>query len=172
MSHPGEREARGFPDEAAAAVAPDEILLPQRPAFGQRDVDAGAVLCEPRHSNPAVNRHRQLADPAGQDALEVVPPQRKPVGVAGGEVADVQRDSGERRDLRHLPLRKEPIGDAALIEHLDGARMQTARAPGAPIILTVEAVAMHAAGHAFFQAGSGVWLTDHVPPGDLWGWPG
>jgi RNA:NAD 2'-phosphotransferase (TPT1/KptA family) len=31
---------------------------------------------------------------------------------------------------------------------------------------------MHAAGHAFFQAGSGVWLTDHVPPGDLWGWPG
>ena len=42
----------------------------------------------------------------------------------------------------------------------------------APVILTVDAVAMHAAGHAFYQAANGVWLTDHVPPGDLSGWPG
>jgi hypothetical protein len=26
--------------------------------------------------------------------------------------------------------------------------------------------------HAFYQAANGVWLTDHVPPGDLSGWPG
>jgi hypothetical protein len=25
---------------------------------------------------------------------------------------------------------------------------------------------------AFYQAANGVWLTDHVPPGDLSGWPG
>ncbi len=43
---------------------------------------------------------------------------------------------------------------------------------GAPIILTVDAAAMHAAGHAFYQAANGVWLTDHVPPGYLSGWPG
>ncbi len=42
----------------------------------------------------------------------------------------------------------------------------------APVILTVDAAAMHAAGHAFYQATNGVWLTDHVPPGDLSGWPG
>ena len=30
---------------------------------------------------------------------------------------------------------------------------------------------MHAAGHAFYQAANDVWLTDHVPPGDLSGWP-
>jgi len=48
--------------------------------------------------------------------------------VAGGEVADVQRDPGERLDLHRLPLREEPIGDAALIEHLDRARVQTAGA--------------------------------------------
>jgi putative RNA 2'-phosphotransferase len=42
----------------------------------------------------------------------------------------------------------------------------------APIILTVDTVAMHAAGHAFSQAAIGVWLTDHVPPGSLSGWPG
>ena len=34
------------------------------------------------------------------------------------------------------------------------------------------AAAMHAAGHAFYQAANGVWLTDHVPPGYLSGWPG
>jgi RNA:NAD 2'-phosphotransferase (TPT1/KptA family) len=31
---------------------------------------------------------------------------------------------------------------------------------------------MHAAGHASYQAANGVWLTDHVPPGDLSRWPG
>jgi hypothetical protein len=28
--------------------------------------------------------------------------------------------------LRHLPLRKEPIGDSTLVENFDGARVQTA----------------------------------------------
>ena len=37
------------------------------------------------------------------------------------------------------------------------------------VILTVDASAMHAAGHAFYQAANGVWLTDHVPPGYLSG---
>ena len=97
-------------------------------AVGQLDVDAGVVLREARHLTSAIDRHRQLADPAGQDALDVVLPQPEPVGVPGGKVADVQRDPGEPRDLRHLPLRQEPIGDPALIEHLDGACVQTARA--------------------------------------------
>lgn len=56
----------------------------------------------------------------------------------GGKVADVERDAGERRHLRNLSLREEPIGDAPLIKHLDGARVQTAcaraseRLAGAP----------------------------------------
>jgi hypothetical protein len=33
------------------------------------------------------------------------------------------------------------------------------------------AAAVHAVGHAFYQAANGVWLTDHVPPGCLSGWP-
>ena len=43
---------------------------------------------------------------------------------------------------------------------------------GAPVTLTVDAAAMHAAGHAFYQAANGVSLTDHVQPGCLSGWPG
>ncbi|MEJ3747228.1 RNA 2'-phosphotransferase [Actinomycetes bacterium KLBMP 9797] len=35
---------------------------------------------------------------------------------------------------------------------------------GEPVILVVDAAAMHDNGHAFYQATNGVWLTDHVPP--------
>ena len=74
--------------------------------------------------------------------------------------------------MRHLPLREEPIRDSTLIENLDGACSALARR-GAPIILTVDATAMHAAGRAFYQAANGVWLTDRVPPPCcLSGWPG
>ena len=85
------------------------------------DVDARVVLREAGHLTAVVDRHRQLVDPAGQDALDVVLPQPEPVVVPGGKVADVQGGPGERRDLRRLPLREEPIRDSALIEDLDGA---------------------------------------------------
>ena len=48
----------------------------------------------------------------------------------------------------------------------------TRQSSAQPVILTVDAAAMHAAGHAFYQTANGVWLTDHVPPGYLSGWPG
>ena len=46
--------------------------------------------------------------------------------------------------------------------------VETARIVGArrgePVILTVRAGAMHAAGHGFFLSENGVWLTDAAPP--------
>ena len=51
-------------------VAPDEVFRPQPLAVRQLDVDAGAVLRETRHLALAIDRHRQLGDPAGQDLLE------------------------------------------------------------------------------------------------------
>ena len=118
---PGELDAGGLADQTASSVAPDEIFRPQRLAIGQLDVDAGVVLREAGHLTSAIDRHRQLVDPAGEDALDVVLPQPEPVIVPGGKVADVQRDPGELGDLSLLPLREEPIGDSALIEDLDGA---------------------------------------------------
>jgi hypothetical protein len=56
----------------------------------------------------------------------VVLPERKAVVVPRGEVAVVQADPGESGNLRDLSLRKKAIGDSALIEDLDGARVQTA----------------------------------------------
>jgi hypothetical protein len=41
--------------------------------------------------------------------------------VSAGKVGDVQRDEGERRDLRLLPLREKAIGDVAHVEDFDGA---------------------------------------------------
>ena len=84
-------------------------------------------------ANPVTARWRAIgtpkfADPARQYALKVALPQRQPVVVAGGEVADVQGDPGERLDLRRPPLREEAVRDASLVEHLDGARVQTAGA--------------------------------------------
>jgi len=35
---------------------------------------------------------------------------------------------------------------------------------GKAVILTVDAAAMHAAGHDFFVTANGVWLTENVPP--------
>ena len=47
----------------------------------------------------------------------------------------------------------------------------TARAVGSrhgkPVILLVDAAAMHAAGHTFFRSENGVWLTDAVPVAHL-----
>src|SRR5204862_7866883 len=91
----GKLDAGGFADQAASAVTSDEILCPQRLAVGQRDVDAAIVLRETRYLTAAIDRHRQLIDPAGQDALDVVLPQPEHTGVPGGQVADVERNPGK-----------------------------------------------------------------------------
>ena len=41
------------------------------------------------------------------------------------------------------------------------------RRRGEPVVLVVDAAALHAAGHEFRRASNGVWLTDAVPPGHL-----
>jgi hypothetical protein len=124
----GKVDAGCLADQAAPSVAPDEIFRPQRLAVGQVDVDAAVVLRHPRHLAAAMDRHPQFADPVGQYALDVALPQSEPVGVPGGKIADVQPEPGETCDLRQLALFQEPISDSALIEHLDGACVETTRA--------------------------------------------
>ena len=84
-------------------------------------------------AKPVTSRSRRIGTPSSSTQparmrSKWLCQQREPVVVAGGEVADVQRDPGEACDLHRLPLGEEPVGDAALIEHLDGARVQTAGA--------------------------------------------
>lgn len=35
---------------------------------------------------------------------------------------------------------------------------------GPPVVLTIQAGQMHAAGHLFYVSANGVWLSEHVPP--------
>ena len=55
----------------------------------------------------------------------MVLPQPEHVIVPSGKVADVQGDV-EVHDVMQLSLRDEPLGDPALIEHFEGACVQTA----------------------------------------------
>ena len=116
-----EVDAGRLTDQTAPSVASDEIFRPQRRTAGQVDVDAGVVLRDARHLTSAIDRYGQLAGPVGQEALDVLLRQREPVGMPGGKVTDVKPNSGKTRDLRCVPLRNEPISDATLVEHLDGA---------------------------------------------------
>ncbi|XUM24798.1 RNA 2'-phosphotransferase [Bradyrhizobium oligotrophicum S58] len=46
----------------------------------------------------------------------------------------------------------------------EATALNVGRRHGKPIVLRVDAAAMHRAGLRFFVADNGVWLTDHVPP--------
>src|SRR6185437_1452084 len=124
----GEVDAGGLADQAATAVAPDEVARPHRRAFGQLDIDAIFVLSEADHLAPAIDWHLEVLNPAGEDALDVALPQPETVGMPGRKITEVEMDPGKPCDLRLLPLGDEPIGNAALVEHLDGARVQASGA--------------------------------------------
>src|SRR4051812_49439765 len=81
-----------------------------------------------------MDRYRKLLDPGREDGLDAVLRERESVVVAGRKVADVETDHREARDLHDLPLREEAIRDSALIEYLDGARVQTARARAGEVL--------------------------------------
>ena len=134
-SHPGNSMPAALRTRLRPPSQPTRYCRPQRLAVGQLDVDAGVVLREARHLTSAIDRHLQLADPVGQDALDVVLPQPESVGVPGGEVADVQAGSpANPATCSHLSLRQEPVGDAALVEDLDGARVQAAGARAGEVL--------------------------------------
>jgi putative RNA 2'-phosphotransferase len=65
--------------------------------------------------------------------------------------------------IRREGLRPMGRHDVHLSADPDTARRVGARR-GQPVILTIDAGAMHRAGHAFRRSANGVWLTGHVPP--------
>jgi hypothetical protein len=133
---PGEFDTGGLPHDTASAVTSDEILGAHRAAVGQRDVDARVILHEPGDFAPATDRDAELVDPVSESALGDVLPEREPVRMPRREVAQVELRLVEVQHLRRLPLRQEPLGDPALIQDLDGARVQTARARSSLPVLT------------------------------------
>jgi hypothetical protein len=122
---PGKVDARRLADHAAPAVAADEILRPERRVPGDVDGDAVVVLNEAHHLAATKDRNPELTDPISQYRLELALPKREHVVVAGGEVADVQMDTGETLSVGDVARREESLGDATLIEYLYGAGEKT-----------------------------------------------
>jgi len=84
------------------------------------------------------------------------PPARLYHGTVATHLASI-RAHGLRKGARHHV-------------HLS-ADVETARKVGSrrgkPVVLTIRAAELAAAGHAFYRADNGVWLTEHVPPAYL-----
>ncbi len=120
----GELDAGRLADRAAAAVGRHQVRRAHRGAVGQLQVDAVGVLGEPADLVPAVDRHAELRDPPGQDPLDLALVQGQRVRMPGREVADVHRHVREGRRRNRLPLREEAVGDASLVEDLDGAGVE------------------------------------------------
>lgn len=87
-------------------------------------------------------------------------PQTPPAELYHGTSADrveVILREGLRRMQRHHVHLSADVATAVKV----GARH------GRPVVLVVDAAAMHAAGVTFFRSDNGVWLVDEVPPAHL-----
>ena len=131
-----EVDAGRLADQAAPAVAADEVLRAQRRAVGELDVDAAVVLREARDLEAAVDRHPELGDPVGHDPLDrgsATAP--RPYGWRVGRSLMSSEIRAEAATWMRSALGEEALGDPALVEHLDRARVAarrpaSRRAPG------------------------------------------
>jgi len=80
------------------------------------------------------------------------PPERLYHGTIEAALPGIREHGLLRGERRHVHLSSD-VPTAAKV----------GRRRGAPVILTIRAADMHAAGHAFYRADNGVWLTEHVP---------
>lgn len=74
-------------------------------------------------------------------------------GTASQNVEAIRREGLKRMSRHHVHLSGD-MSTALMV----GARH------GKPVVLDVDAAAMHRAGHEFYRSANGVWLVDHVPP--------
>jgi putative RNA 2'-phosphotransferase len=85
--------------------------------------------------------------------LPAVPPAVLYHGTAPAALPAIRREGLQKMKRHHVHLSPDE----------ETARRVGARR-GQPLILTVDAAAMHAAGLVFYESGNGVWLVEQVPP--------
>jgi putative RNA 2'-phosphotransferase len=116
----------------------------QRFAFDE----AGARIRAQQGHSVEVNLHLTPA----------VPPAVLYHGTAPGALPTIRREGLQKMSRHHVHLSPDE----------ETARRVGARR-GRPVILTIDAAGLHAAGGVFYQSGNGVWLVDAVPPQYLGG---
>jgi putative RNA 2'-phosphotransferase len=82
----------------------------------------------------------------------VAPPDILFHGTASRFLASIEREGLKPGDRHHVHL-------SASVD----VAISVGKRHGQPVVLIVDAAAMHAAGHDFFQSANGVWLTAAVP---------
>jgi putative RNA 2'-phosphotransferase len=88
--------------------------------------------------------------------LELAPTTTPPVlfhGTAQRFLASIERDGLQPRGRQHVHLSRERA-----------TALTVGRRHGRPVVLRVDAAALHAAGQPFFVSANGVWLVAAVPP--------
>ena len=83
----------------------------------------------------------------------VTPPETLCHGTAATSVDAIRRAGSQRRSRQHVHL--SPDEETAI---------KVGQRHGKPVVLRVQAAALHRAGHQFFLSENGVWLVDAVPP--------
>jgi putative RNA 2'-phosphotransferase len=83
----------------------------------------------------------------------VTPPAALYHGTSQSAIAAIEHEGLKKMRRHHVHL----SADVATARNV-GARH------GPPIVLVVDAAALHAAGSAFYRSANGVWLVDEVPP--------
>ncbi|GAA1264778.1 RNA 2'-phosphotransferase [Sphaerisporangium rubeum] len=86
------------------------------------------------------------------DLPAVAPPPVLYHGTVSRNLGAIRTDGLRRMNRHHVHL--SPDRETAV-------RVGSRR--GAPVVLVVDAAAMHAAGHEFMVSANGVWLVEHVP---------
>ncbi len=86
-----------------------------------------------------------------------LPPETPPAvlyhGTVAGFLPGIMATGLHPRGRHHVHLSGDPETATRV-----GARR------GVPVVLRIDAAGMHDAGHVFYRAANGVWLTAHVPP--------
>jgi putative RNA 2'-phosphotransferase len=105
-----------------------------------------------------VDGHRIRAAQGHSVPVELgLPPVQPPAVLYHGTVArflaGIRADGLKPQQRSHVHLSADPPTARAV-----GSRR------GNPVILTIDAGGMHRAGHEFYRAANGVWLTGTVPP--------
>ncbi|MFF1844737.1 RNA 2'-phosphotransferase [Streptomyces sp. NPDC058217] len=91
--------------------------------------------------------------PVDLDLPPVEPPPYLYHGTVGRALAAIRAEGLRPMNRRHVHLSSDRETATRV-----GARR------GRPVVLSVDAAAMHRAGHVFYVSANGVWLTEAVPP--------
>jgi putative RNA 2'-phosphotransferase len=154
-------EKIGIQLDAAGWVAVDELLATCRRngvTLTREQLDALVATSDKRRfafdeTGTKIRANQGHSVPVELGYEPAVPPETLYHGTVEKFLPSIRSGGLTKRGRHHVHL----SADQAMASKVGERR-------GAPIVLPVNAGAMHRRGHVFMQSDNGVWLVDHVPP--------